>query len=157
MGTGRPSWLVVLGPRLPFVVLGPLCHWWVVLVPRRFSWVEWLGAGRIVRGWWWCALVVSFVNGGGGAPLSVFLRQGRRHCHAGPVVARGRGWWVVCVCGHSIHCRPALASCVVSVCRHRVSSSLSRVPHHHRVSSPCCCPLSSSSLSHDVVVAVSSL
>jgi len=98
MGTGRPSWLVVLGPHLPFVVLGPHRHWWVVLVPRRqlrvvllgpcrFSWVEWLGAGRIVRGWWWCALVASFVNGGGGAPLLVFVRHGRRHCHGGLVVA----------------------------------------------------------------------
>jgi len=68
MGTGRPSWLVVLGPCLPFMVLGPRHHWWVVLVPCRqlqvvllgphhFSWVEWLGAGRIVHGWWWCALV----------------------------------------------------------------------------------------------------
>ena len=67
MGTGRPLWLVVLGPCLPFVVLGPRHRWWVVLVPRCqlwvvllgpccFSWVEWLGAGHIVRGWW-CALV----------------------------------------------------------------------------------------------------
>jgi len=133
MGTGRPLWLVVLGPRLPFVVLGPHHRWWVVLVPRCqlqvvllgprcFSWVEWLGAGRIVHGWWWCALVASFVNGGGGAPLSVFVRHGRRHCCGGPVIARGRGWWVVHVCGCSIHCRPMLASCVVSMCRRRVSS-----------------------------------
>jgi len=132
MGTGRPSWLVVLGPRLPFVVLGPCHHWWVVLVPRcqlrvvllgprRFSWVEWLGAGRIVHGWWWCALVASFVNGGG-APASVFMQHGRHHCRGGPVVARGRGWWVIRVCRRSIHRRPALASCVVSVCHRRVSS-----------------------------------
>jgi len=133
MGTGRPSWLVVLGPRLPFVVLGPRRRWWVVLVPcrqlrvvllgpRRFSWVEWLGAGRIVHGWWWCALVAPFVNGGGGAPSSVFMRHGRRHCPGGPVIARGRGLWVVRVCGHSIRRRPVLASCVISVCHHRVSS-----------------------------------
>ena len=79
MGTGRLSWLVmlgphrhlrmvVLGPHLLFVVLGPCHHWWVVLVPRhqlrvvllgpcRFSWVDGLGTGHIVRGWWWCALV----------------------------------------------------------------------------------------------------
>jgi len=118
MGTGRPSWLVVLGPRLLFVVLGPRRHWWVVLVPcrqlrvvllgpRRFSWVEWLGAGRIVRGWWWCALIALFVNGGGGAPLSVFMWHGRHHCHGGLVVTRGRGWWVIHVCGRSIRHRPA--------------------------------------------------
>jgi len=139
---GLSSWLVlgprhrlcvvVLGPRLLFVVLGPRRRWWVVLGPRRqlrvvllgprhFSWVEGLGAGRIVRGWWWCALVVPFVNGGG-APSSVFVRRGPRHCHGGPVVARGRGSWVVRVCGRSIRRRPASASCVVSVCCRHVSS-----------------------------------
>jgi len=132
MGTGRPLWLVVLGPRLPFVVLGPHRHWWVVLVPRRqlqvvllgprhFLWVEWLGAGRIVHGWWWCALVAPFVNGGGGAPSSVFMRHGCCHCRGGLVVARGRGWWVIHVCGCSIRHRPTLASCVVSVCCRHVS------------------------------------
>ena len=91
MGTGRPLWLVVLGPHH---------HWWVVLVPchqlrvvllgpRRFSWVEWLGAGHIVRGWWWCALIM---NGGGGAPSLVFVQHGRHHCRGGLVVPRGRGW-----------------------------------------------------------------
>jgi len=132
MGTGRPSWLVVLGPRLPFMVLGPHRCWWVVLVPchqlrvvllgpRCFSWVEWLGAGRIVHGWWWCALVAPFVNGGGGAPSSVFMQHGRRHCRGGPVIARGRGWWVVHVCGRSICRRPALVSCIISVCCRRIS------------------------------------
>ena len=40
---------------------------------RCFSWVEVLGARRIVRGWWWCALVSPFLGGGGGAPSWVFV------------------------------------------------------------------------------------
>jgi len=129
MGTGRPSWLVVLGPRHHWwVVLVPRCQLRVVLLgPRRFSWVEWLGPGHIVCGWWWYALVVPFVNGGGGVPLSVFVWHGHRHCRGGPVITRG------------------------------VSSSLSCVPRRCHVSSPCHCPLPSSSLSCNVVVAVPSL
>jgi len=162
MGTGRPSWLVVLGPcRRWWVVLVPRHQLWVVVLgPCHFSQVEWLGTGHIVRGWWWCALVALFVNGGGGAPSSVFVRHGRRHCRGGLVIARGRGWWVVCVCRHSIRpCwHPASFVCVVVVYpRSHVSSSLSHVPCHCCVSSPCHCPLPSSLLSCDVVVAVPSL
>jgi len=148
MGTGRPSWLVVLGPRHHWWVVLVRCQLWVVLLgPHRFSWVEWLGAGCIVCGWWWCALIAPFVNGGGGAPSSVFMWH----------VTQGRGSWVICVCGCSIcHC-PTLASCIVSVCCHHVSLLLSHVPCCCHVSSPCRCPLPSLSLSCDVVVAVPSL
>jgi len=63
LGPRRHLHMVVLGPHLPFMVLGPRHHWWVVLGPHHqlrvvllgphhFSWVEGLGAGRIVRGWW---------------------------------------------------------------------------------------------------------
>ena len=108
LGPRRHLHMVVLGPHLLFMVLGPHCHWWVLLGPRHqlwvvwlgphhFSWVEGLGTGCIVRGWWWCALVVLFVNGGG-VPLSVFMQHSPHHCHGGPVVTQGRGWWVVHVC-----------------------------------------------------------
>jgi len=170
MGTGRPSWLVmlgphrclhvvVLGPRLPFVVLGPRHCWWVVLVPRRqlqvvllgprrFLWVDGLGAGCIVCGWWWCALVVPFVNGGGGAPSSVFAWP------PSPL------WWS-CRCsrervvGHScLQMLHPLSSCIGVLHHFHVLSSRVLVvmcPHHCHVSSPCRCPLPSSLLSRDVV------
>ena len=132
---GLSLWLVVLGPR-SLVVLGPCCQLQVVLLgPCHFSWVEGLGTGCIVHGWWWCALIVPFVNGGG-APSSVFLRHGPRHCRGGPVVARGRGWWVIHVCGCSIHCHPMLASCVVSMCCHRVSLIVIVCPRHVVVPCP---------------------
>jgi len=49
----------------------------VLLGARCFSWVEVLGARRIVHGWWWCALVSPFLGGGGGggAPSWVFVRR----------------------------------------------------------------------------------
>jgi len=51
-----------------------------------------------------------------------------------------------------LHWRPASFPHAVIVCPHNhVSSSLSHVPHHCCVSSPCRCPLPSSSLSHNVV------
>jgi len=173
MGTGRPLWLVVLGPRLPFVVLVPCHHWWVVLVPRcqlqvvllgphHFSWVEWLGAGCIVCGWWWCALVAPFVNGGGGAPSLVFMWHGRHHCYGvlSSLEGEGHGSFVSADAPSVIvlHWHPASFLCAVIVCPcSHVSLSLLHVPCRCCVSSPCHCPLPSLSLSCDVVVAVPSL
>jgi len=53
--------------------------------------------------------------------------------------------------------RPASFPCAVVACPHSHVSSSSCVPHRCCVSSPCCCPLPSSSLSCNVVAAVPSL
>ena len=170
-GGAGPSWLVLWGLHRHswLVVWGPHCQWWCAgpLLPLvaggvgpsnaicgagHSSFFMGGGAGCSSHCSWMVvvALVMPFL-GGGGAPLSVFMRRG-----AWPL---SLSWWscrhsrVRVVGGHSClqtlhpllsHIGVMSLSCIISVCCCRVSS-------------PCCCPLPSSSLSHVIVVAVPSL
>jgi len=117
------------------MVLGARRHAWMVLLgARRFSWVEVLGARRIVRGWWWCALVSPFLGGGGGGvPLWVFMRR----VVLPPFEGEGGGWSFMFVGTPSV----VIIVGVVSVCCHCVSSLLRVLvvvvcPRHVVVSCP---------------------
>jgi len=126
----------------------------VLLGAHRFSWVEVLGARRIVHGWWWCALVSPFLGGGGGgAPLWVFVRR----VVLSPFEGEGGGWLFVFVGAPSI----VIVVGVISVCCHRVSSSSHVLgiacPRCCCVSLPCRCLMPSSLLSRVAVIAVPSL
>jgi len=120
----------VAGPLLFFVggVAGRWSHCsWVVVCPCQFS----CSMATVT-----VMVVLSSLKGeGGGSFMSV---------DAPSVIV--------------LHWHPASFPCAIVMypCSH-VSSLLSCVPHHCRVSSPCRCPLPSSSLSRDVVVAMPSL
>ena len=173
MGTGRPSWLVmlgfhrclwlvvlgphrhlhvvVLGPCLLFVVLVPRCQLQVVLLgPCHFLWVEGLGTGCIVHGWWCCALIGFHVAWPPVTIMVVLSSLKGEGC--GSFVSVDTPSVVI------LHWHPASFLCAVIMCPcSHVSSSLLHVPHHCHVSSPCCCPLPSLLISCDVVVAMPSL
>jgi len=94
----------------------------------------------IIHGWRCWGLVALFVGGGLPCWFLCAVVHGHCHCHSGPVIVRGWGWWVVMhVCRCSIHChRPVLVlSCIVSMCCHQCVI-LVACPHHHMSLSSSC-------------------
>ena len=135
------------GPLSPFVHggFGPLfaVHGVVVVVCPCHA----------VCGWWWWCTLISFHVAWCVALITVMVVLSSLEGEGGGLFMSADAPSIIVP-----HWHPALFPCAVVVCPHsHVSSLLSCVPCHCCVSLPCHCPLLSSSLFHDVVVAMPSL